>query len=877
MEIRIICRVKMEILTEEEDQFFDTREDITSVSDSGSECPENMDSDLGVIGSLPGSIGFEAWIENPGCISERRNKFLKWMGLDADQTGSDDPGNATSNEVEVQTDRIVEHSGAVLGSYSFDDRFSSSRSSMSCWSNDTQELLDGALEDGCRIRNLDNGAEFILDKIRLDGMSERIREVGSNRLLTVAEFERSLGFSPLVQQVMRREVEGVATLVLARKQVKMGWLRRLGAVACIVDRQVEAGDIKPNGGARNQIVRVKSHKKRSKEFSALYLRQDIPAHDGSILTMKFSPDGEDGVVRVWQVMESERSDEFGILDIDSSHAYVTFKDLHELDPHNMGREKKGKFKRARTSHSARVIFPHKTNQSMSFLGTVEISWTSHGQRTGISCHPLLIKLFACGKWDAINASKFSSIMIMFNPVDENYFISGSIDGKVRIWTIPGCQVVDWTDITEIVTALCYRPDGKGGIVGSMTGSCRFYDAPGCHHASLFLLPSAYLWSDMDVLCKRQMLEGQFGANWCILHGSDNRMQQHAQICMQGKKKSPFKRITGFEFSPSDPTRVMVTSADSQVRILHGVDVICKYRGLRNAGSQISASFTSDGMRTVSASKDSNVYIWNHISQDGPVAHVKSKWCCEHIFSNNVSVAIPWCGVISGNSNTINCSENSVLLQSDKLVESSQCKLPLSSPDNFSLGHGLFSHSMLRGSATWPEENLPASSSIVSSAMCRSQYKFLKMSCQNMNGSRHALGLVIVTAGWDGRIKSFQNYGLPPCQLGYGANTAGLMISQSAARPELSTIHALELVKTRVLFGRQTKTSRCITTETNLKSSTCVNHGGCLRNQNCRVVSRRAKFIKWVEKSTPVVGGVAYEDEWGLCLFASPWFMATAKK
>lgn len=50
--------------------------------------------------------------------------------------------------------------------------------------------------------------------------------------------------------------------------------------------------------------------------------------------------------------------------------------------------------------------------------------------------------------------------VQFNPVDDNYFISGSIDGKVRIWAISGCQVVDWTDITEIVTAVCYRPDGK---------------------------------------------------------------------------------------------------------------------------------------------------------------------------------------------------------------------------------------------------------------------------------------------------------------------------------------------------------------------------------------------------------------------------------
>lgn len=50
--------------------------------------------------------------------------------------------------------------------------------------------------------------------------------------------------------------------------------------------------------------------------------------------------------------------------------------------------------------------------------------------------------------------------IQFNPVDDNHFISGSIDGKVRIWAIPDCHVVDWTDVREIVTAVCYRPDGQ---------------------------------------------------------------------------------------------------------------------------------------------------------------------------------------------------------------------------------------------------------------------------------------------------------------------------------------------------------------------------------------------------------------------------------
>lgn len=50
--------------------------------------------------------------------------------------------------------------------------------------------------------------------------------------------------------------------------------------------------------------------------------------------------------------------------------------------------------------------------------------------------------------------------VQFNPDDDNYFISGSIDRKVRIWDISGLQVVDWTDIRDIVTAVCYQPNGK---------------------------------------------------------------------------------------------------------------------------------------------------------------------------------------------------------------------------------------------------------------------------------------------------------------------------------------------------------------------------------------------------------------------------------
>ncbi|XP_050236504.1 uncharacterized WD repeat-containing protein C3H5.08c-like isoform X2 [Mercurialis annua] len=703
-------------LSGEEDEFFEAREGIASMSRSSSDCPENLDSDdsgFDVVDSVSVSFNHEVWIKDLGSIHKRRNNFFKWMGLNAANV-SDDRGNLFSRDTEIETNRmtkVTKHSGAVLRSSSFADRFSSSHSSMSCWSNDTLELLHRAMEDnfGCRIRNLDDGTEFIVDELGEDGILQRIREVGSNRLLTVAEFERCLGLSPLVQQVMRRDDVNKSNMKAASKREKLGWLRRLGAVACLIDREVEAGGSKCN---RAKMVRARSYKKRSKDFSALYVGQDIPAHKGSILTMKFSPDGqylasagEDGIVRVWQVLELERSDELGELDIDPSLVYLATNNFSELVPLHVDSDKKRKFLNLRTiSNSACVVIPPKVfglskKPLHEFCGhsgeVLDLSW-SMKKRLLSSSTDKTVRLWQVGYDQCLHIFSHNNYVtcVQFNPMDDDYFVSGSIDGKVRIWEITCCQVIGWTDIIEIVTA--------GLVVGSMTGNCLFYDA----------------------------LE-------------NHRLHLYAEICLQGKKKSPFKRITGFQFSPSDPTKLMVSSADSQVRILNGVDVVRKYRGLRNAGTQKSASFTSDGTHIISASEDSNVYVWNYIKQDGTVPQVKNNRACEHFFSNNASVAIPW------------RSDERVLLHSES-GENLQCKLSFPSPDHSSMR--FFSEALPKGSATWPEEKLASSSA--SLPIRKSRYKFLKTSIQRMSESPHALGLVIVTGGWDGRIRWFQNFGLP---------------------------------------------------------------------------------------------------------------------
>ncbi|KAM3202607.1 hypothetical protein P3L10_030231 [Capsicum annuum] len=83
----------------------------------------------------------------------------------------------------------------------------------------------------------------------------------------------------------------------------------------------------------------------------------------------------------------------------------------------------------------------------------------------------------------------------------------------------------------------------GGVVGYKNGNCHFYDVVG------------------------------------------NRLQMGLPVSFQGKKKLTNKTVTGFHYFPNDSSKVMVTSVDSQVRILCGSNIICKFKGVQNEGDE----------------------------------------------------------------------------------------------------------------------------------------------------------------------------------------------------------------------------------------------------------------------------------------------------
>ncbi|KAK4801788.1 hypothetical protein SAY86_022275 [Trapa natans] len=308
----------------------------------------------------------------------------------------------------------------------------------------------------------------------------------------------------------------------------------------------------------------------------------------------------------------------------------------------------------------------------------------------------------------------------------------------------------------MVTAACYTPDGEGAIIGSHKGSCRIYSTEDC------------------------------------------KLNQTSQMDVANKKKSQAKKITGLQFSPSNPSEVLITSADSRVRIVEGADITQKFRGFKNTSSQIAASFTQDGKYIVSASEDSNVYVWKH--EEGKSKSVMNIQSYENFQCKDVSVAIPWPGSIRGEP-----SLPPMGTQSKR--HSKRCSAPPSpSPSTGSptpeetAGPNIVSKRQLPPlpknpnavdkTATPPEEDAGAqlsrldpaagigesfssasvgngndppsilSTANPSSGSWSSSWSWLDGG--SSNGAMHATawGMVVVTAGLGGEIRAYQNFGLP---------------------------------------------------------------------------------------------------------------------
>ncbi|KAH8363231.1 hypothetical protein KR084_007375 [Drosophila pseudotakahashii] len=165
--------------------------------------------------------------------------------------------------------------------------------------------------------------------------------------------------------------------------------------------------------------------------------------------------------------------------------------------------------------------------------------------------------------------------IAFHPRDDRYFLSGSLDGKLRLWNIPDKKVALWNEVdgqAKLITAANFCQNGQFAVVGTYDGRCIFYNT--------------------------------------------DQLKYHTQIHVRSTrgKNRIGRKISGIEPMPGED-KILVTSNDSRVRLydLRDLNLSCKYKGYLNVSSQIKGSFSNDGKYIIAGSENQCIYIWktNH--------------------------------------------------------------------------------------------------------------------------------------------------------------------------------------------------------------------------------------------------------------------------
>ncbi|XP_037418968.1 WD repeat-containing protein 44-like [Triticum dicoccoides] len=572
------------------------------------------------------------------------------------------------------------------------------------------------------------------------------------------------GYTPLVKQIMRRSQSQTVKAGAGNKDggmptiKKPRWLKNMKLVATVAalihekdrDRDRDrssalpsamtmsksksasaaaAADSASTSSSSTERLKVHHSGKSSKDLTGLYMRQEVRAHEGSIWSIKFSADaqflasgGEDRVVLVWQVVHTDASS--SILTPDLS----TGKLLPPLAPADGGSlagapglaaQLSRKVLRGKSSKHVlpehvvlpETVFALAEQPVCVFEGheddVLDLSWSKQSSRLLSSSMDKTVRLWDVESKACLQVFAHSDYVtcIQFNPADEGYFISGSLDCRVRVWSVAERQVVDWSDLNDMVTAASYTPDGQAAIVGSHKGCCRFYKTRDC------------------------------------------KLNQEAQIDMSisKKRKSQAKKITGFQFAPGNPSEILVTSADSQIRVFNGITVLQKFKGFKNTSSQLSASYSGDGRYVVCASEDSHVYVWRRAaggmgSAAGGSIGVKAKtWLTsrsyEYFFCRDVSAAVPWPG----------SPPSPFPRAGDERASSSVHGGAGRRADNDAFGDGVqLPPRPKSGPLTFPG----------------SQAEMLRMGPSSREAGCNAWGMVVVTAGLGGEMRVYQNFGMP---------------------------------------------------------------------------------------------------------------------
>jgi WD repeat-containing protein 44 len=313
--------------------------------------------------------------------------------------------------------------------------------------------------------------------------------------------------------------------------------------------------------------------------------------------------------------------------------------------------------------------------------------------------------------------------IQFHPQDDRFFLAGSLDAKLRLWSIPDKNVAYSRQMTDMITAVSFTPDGKTVIAGTLSGICQFFETEG-------FKPQTQL------------------------HVRSNRGKN-----AKGSKITGIQTMTVPPDNPNGEVKLLISSNDSRVRLYNFRDksLEAKYKGHDDNFSQIRASFSDDGRYIICGSEDRKAYIWStgpaegdNNAQQRPVEMFEA-----HASICTVAVVAPATTrqLLSSSEDPLYdlCNPPPVTLVGK--AGSVTSSVPVTDVDNE--GRPKDPHDTPRPDSQGTATNTRPSSVQQTPSAVEASFKRAEESPAYLTRSRHPGGNIIVTADYNGCIKVFR--------------------------------------------------------------------------------------------------------------------------
>ncbi|KAJ1044764.1 hypothetical protein NDA11_007497 [Ustilago hordei] len=185
----------------------------------------------------------------------------------------------------------------------------------------------------------------------------------------------------------------------------------------------------------------------------------------------------------------------------------------------------------------------------------------------------------------------------FHPTDDRFFVTGGLDGKLRLWNITARRVQSVHDIPGVITAVAFSSSGQVVCVGTHSGSMiTFSCSDTLAYVNTVTVKSA--------AASKSTQASKITSIHPIKLGSSSATQGPSTPTGEAGRGP----------SSAEAEYMTVTSNDSRIRIysIASRRLISRFKSASylNRSSQIRATASCDSQFVVSGSEDASIHVWS---------------------------------------------------------------------------------------------------------------------------------------------------------------------------------------------------------------------------------------------------------------------------